>query len=422
MRLLVKTSLFYVVITLAVFIVGSTITFNIFQKQIIWETDRYLGDKYFAVIDGLRAGEPASAYIGQKTTIDTLDYVPAELGRQSAHYNDTLVWHRWLKRMEPNRKLTANIQIADNYLKISTFDVIVESSDIRDGVAKSLTRLFIILAVVIVLGSLLISGLLFKPFYSTLHDISKFNIKKLTPLQLGRTRTREFNKLNVFLEKMTAKVSRDYRNLKEFSENASHELQTPLAIAKGKLELLLQSEDLVAKDVNLIDSAYRAVDHISKLSHALTLLTRIENQEYSDFQEINLSNMINGAIKDFSEILDLKNIKLSTDISENVKITNDQALIRILINNLITNAIRHNVDPGEISINLSKGTLQIENTGKDLKIDPEELFERFKTDKQSGGTMGLGLTIVKKICETSNYQINYSFNSSRHKLTVQFQD
>jgi signal transduction histidine kinase len=420
MRLLVKTSLFYVVITLAVFIVGSTITFNIFQKQIIWETDRYLGDKYFAVVNGLKAGEPASAYIGQKTTIDTLDYVPDQLDRQSAHYSDTLVWHRWLKRMETNRKLSANTQIDGRYFKISTYDVIVESSDIRDGVAQSLTRLFIILAVVIVVGSLLISGLLFKPFYNTLQEISKFNIKMLSPLKLGRTRTREFNKLNIFLEKMTDKVSRDYSNLKEFSENASHELQTPLAIAKGKLELLLQSEHLPENDVGLIDSAYQAVDHMSKLSHALTLLTRIENLEYTDYQEINLSNLIKGAIEDFHEILTLKNIELTTDIREDMHIKNDRSLIRILVSNLINNAIRHNVDPGKISIRLTKDRLEISNTGVDLHKDPDELFERFQTDRASGSTLGLGLTIVKKICDISHYRIDYAFSASMHRIIVQF--
>ena len=388
MRLLIKTSLVYMLITLVVFIIGSTITYNIFQRQIVRETDRYLVEKYFAAVNGLRAGEHASAYAGQKTVIDTLLQAPELLDRASFSFSDTIVWHKWLKRMESNRKLVANTRIDEQLLKITTYDVIVESDDIQYGVTQSLTRLFIILAVVIVAGSLLISGLLFKPFYNTLQEIRKFNIKKMLPLKLEKTRTREFAILNEFVENMTDKVSRDYRNLKEFSENASHELQTPLAIAKGKLELLLQSQDLPEKDINLIDSAYQAVDHMSKLSHALTLLTRIENQEYSDYQEINLSMLINSAIEDFKEILYLKNIELATDIDEKVMIRNDRSLVRVMVNNLFNNAIRHNVDPGEISIQLSKNQLQISNTGKDMHTDPDELFERFKTDQQAGVPWG----------------------------------
>ncbi len=418
MRLLIKTSLVYMVITLAVFVVGSTITYNIFERSIVRETDRYLIEKYFAAVNGLKAGEPASAYAGQKTVIDTLESTPELLDRKSFSFGDTLVWHRWLKRMEDNRKLVANTRIGSRNLKITTYDVIVESDDIKRGVVQSLTRLFLILAVVIVISSLLISGLLFKPFYNTLQEIRKFNIKKMKPLILARTRTREFTILNEFLKNMTDKVSRDYRNLKEFSENASHELQTPLAIAKGKLELLLQSESLPEKDISLIDSAYQAVDHMSKLSHALTLLTRIENQEYTDYQEIDLSQLVNGAIEDFKEILFLKNIELTTNIVENVMIRNDQSLVRVMVNNLLNNAIRHNVSPGEISIVLTRKKLQVSNSGKDLQVDPEALFDRFKTDKKSGRTLGLGLTIVKKICEISNYHIDYRFELGRHILTV----
>jgi signal transduction histidine kinase len=219
---------------------------------------------------------------------------------------------------------------------------------------------------------------------------------------------------------MIMKNRTDYKNLKEFSENASHEMQTPLAVAKGKLELMLQSKTLDEEQLSLINSAYESINHLSKMSRSLSLLTKIDNNEFTDLKEINLSEKLNNSIYDFNELLSLKSINIEHNIEPNIIIKSDPVLLQVLITNLFQNAIRHNIHKGQISVVLKKDHLEISNTGKPLKADTESMFKRFKKDNQSGETIGLGLAIVQKICTVNNFVISYKYENERHILRVGF--
>lgn len=420
MKLLLRTTLYYIIISFAVFSIGSIIIYNIFLNEIRKETDLYLIERFHTVLNILRSDNVPSTLEGFKLNIDTLNYTPESVGRSSFVFSDTMVMHMYLKRMENNRKLIGVANVDGRYLKLTLFDVIVESDDIMDGVFNGLWRLFLFLGVVMVVSSFLISRNIFKPFNRTLEKIRSFNIKDLKPLSLKRSKISEFDQLNTFIGQMTEKVSRDYKILKEFSENASHEIQTPIAIAKGKLELMLQASDLSQEHMQLIESAYKSLDHISKLSHSLTLLTKIENREFSDFKEHDFSVIVEKALDDFKELLNLKNIRLHTDIKERILINNNYDLLRILINNLLNNALRHNVEGGEIHVELCNNSFAISNTGEPLNSSPEELFDRFKKDNQSVKSLGLGLAIVKKIVDISSYTINYRYQDRKHQITIHF--
>jgi signal transduction histidine kinase len=271
-----------------------------------------------------------------------------------------------------------------------------------------------------VISSFLISTWMFRPFNLTLEKIKNFNIKSMQSTSLGKSGIKEFDILNGFINQMTEKVSSDYKNLKEFTENASHELQTPLAITKGKLELLLQQENLTQEQIDLIESSYAAITHMSKLNRSLTLLSKIENEEFSNKESINLSSELNKALDDFNDLIKLKNLDLECDVQKEVIIKNDKTLIKVLLNNLLQNAIRHNNKDGRIVVTLSENTLIIKNTGASLDIPGEQLFERFKKGVHSEKNSGLGLSIVHKICELSHYKISYDIDGTWHQVTITF--
>jgi signal transduction histidine kinase len=337
-------------------------------------------------------------------------------------FGDTLADHPspLIDRLEPHRKLRVVRKINEQTYKIEIFDVIVESDDIFSGVFQSQTRLFIILGTVLVLSSFLVSIWLFRPFNASLQAIKDFRLNDKTPIKLLKTSTKEFRELNQILDQMIQKIQSDYWNLKEFSENASHEMQTPLAVAKGKLELLLQSKGMDEEQLTLINSAYNSIDHLSKMGRSLGLLTKIENNEFSDLQEIDISKKITDTLFDFQELLELKGIKIKEDVEKNVTVKSDPILINILIGNLFQNAVRHNIPNGDIEIQLTSDSFTISNTGKQLKNPSDLLFKRFKKDNQSGDTIGLGLAIVKKICEINNYDISYQFENEHHRLKIEF--
>ena len=421
MRLLLKVTLYYLLITLIVFGVGGVMTYDIFQKQIQLETDRYLITRLWSLEHSIKSGESPYAFLSKTLSIKQVDDAIEET---KFHFSDTLADHPSprIDQLEPHRKLSVIRKLNDETYKIEIFDVIVESDDIFSGVFKSQTRLFIILGSVLMIASFLVSTWLFRPFNVTLHAIKQFRLNDTDELILGDTNTREFKELNVILTKMIRKSQKDYKTLKEFSENASHEMQTPLAVTKGKLELLLQSKNLDEEQLQLINSSYKAIDHLSKVSKSLSLLTKIENNEFSDSIEIDLSEKIKSTIFDFQELLGLKEIKIDYEIDEHVIVKSDPVLLQILITNLFQNAIRYNIVKGMINVKLTKESLEISNTGKPLKSNSNTLFKRFKKDNQSSETIGLGLAIAKKVCDVNNFKISYTSQNEQHDIKVSFED
>jgi signal transduction histidine kinase len=419
MRLLLKATLYYIFITLIVFGVGGIMTYNIFQKQVQRETDRYLLTRLWSLENSIENGESPYSFLSNTLSIKEIDSAYKETRYA---WSDTLADHPnpRIDALEPHRKLTVVRKVSGRTYKIEIFDVIVESEDIFRGVFQSQTRLFVILGIVLVISSFLISTWLFRPFNTTLQAIKNFSLNDNSIPHLGKTNTKEFKELNGILSHMIRKNQQDYQNLKEFSENASHEMQTPLAVVKGKIELLLQSKSLNEEELQLINSSYSAINHLSKMSRSLSLLTKIENEEFTNFQEINLTEKVKEAIFDFQELLELKEIKMESNLEEDVLITSDPVLIQILITNMFQNAIRHNVAKGTIFVKLTVNYLRVTNTGKPLQTAASELFERFKKDNQSGETIGLGLAIMKKICDISEFDISYNADKETHTLEVRF--
>lgn len=421
MRLLPKVTLYYLLISLLVFGIGGVMTYDIFKTKVQIETDRYLISRLWGLHNAVKKGESPYAFVSDNLSVKKISNDYEETRFQ---FSDTLADHPnpHIDRLEPHRKLTVVRKMAGATYKIEIFDVIIESDDILFGVFRSQTRLFFILGVVLIIASFLVSTWVFRPFYHTISVLRHFKLGSRSDLELGKSGTREFKELNDILEQLMHKARDDYRNLKEFSENASHEMQTPLAVAKGKLELLMQSGNLVEEQKQLINSAYNAMTHLSKMGRSLSLLTKIENREFSDFKEIDLSEIIRGAIFDFQELLSLKNISLDHNLQEGpeVIVKSDPVLIRTLIINLFQNAIRHNLPKGSIQIHLTESKLCISNTGAPLKGDAALMFRRFTKSDQSSGTVGLGLAIVKKICDVSDFVIDYQYLEKQHKITVTF--
>lgn len=419
MRLLLKATLFYLIITMIVFGIGGVMTYDIFQRKVEIDTDLYLRGRLWNLEKSLKNGESASSFISRNTSILEVDN---SIPETKYMIGDTLADHPnpRIDKMEPHRKIRAVRKIEDKTYKIEIFDVIVESDDIFSGVFESQTRLFVILGVVLMIFSFLVSTWLFRPFNITLYAIKNFRLNDSKKLKLGKTNTKEFRELNNILSDMIEKNRNDYKNLKEFSENASHEMQTPLAVAKGKMELLLQSKNLDKEQLQLIHSSYEAIDHLSKMGRSLGLLTKIENKEFTDYQEIDLSEKITTAIFDFQELLELKEIKIDHQVDENIRVKSDPSLLHMLIANLFQNAIRHNIANGEIHVVLTKSSLKISNTGNPLSGSSEALFKRFKKDNQSGETIGLGLSIVREICEVNGYDITYNYENSFHQIEILF--
>jgi signal transduction histidine kinase len=286
-------------------------------------------------------------------------------------------------------------------------------------VVDSFKWILVLLLILVGISGKLIPKYILDPFKHTLRVIQTFDLKQKQRIRLPHTRTHEFKELNRFLEKMTDKALEDYRLLKEFTENASHELQTPTAILRGKLELLTES-DIRDEQAKLIEEMYNALEKLSRIHSSLTQLTRIDNYEYEQKESICFSKIARETLASLDELIQMKGLGLRAQIEENIYVPIPQPLAELMLNNLLSNSIRHNVQGGNITVVLNKSGLLVANTGKAPLAPTSELFQRFKKGDQSGDSVGIGLAIVKQICDLNGFAIIYEYARGRHFLAISF--
>jgi len=220
------------------------------------------------------------------------------------------------------------------------------------------------------------------------------------------------------LEEMIQKMQTDFINLKEFTENASHEIQTPLAIIKSKLELILNDAELSGTQHKRLHDAFETVNRLSKLNDSLLLLSKIENRQFVEKSDINLSQLIQSRLEYLEELIALKHIELSVQLDIPVTIFINPMLADILINNLLSNALKHNFDQGKIFISSRINEIVFSNTGKPMTFDATKLFKRFVKFNASEESTGLGLAIADEICRSSHLKLNYTYLNDLHSFTL----
>lgn len=264
-----------------------------------------------------------------------------------------------------------------------------------------------------------ISTRLWQPFYVTLQKLKSFDLDKQHEIRFEKTDIAEFEELNAALAKLIQSNIAVYQQQKEFTENASHELQTPLAIIQSKLDIMRQNQTLGREQAQHIDEASKALARASRINKNLLLLAKIENQQYSQRQKINLDALIVENIDLLSDYAKGKKIQIQSDIKTGVCISANLILVEILVSNLLLNAIKHNVEYGEVIVELSANQLRVGNVGQEsLQLD--ELFKRFSRATPHVPGTGLGLAIVKEICVQHNWQISYTFEVGMHCFSVCF--
>ncbi|MFY0685726.1 MAG: HAMP domain-containing histidine kinase [Cyclobacteriaceae bacterium] len=417
MNLVTRLTLVFVGVSLLVFVAGGVITYEIFKKEIESEERRYLKARVDRVTEYLKLANPKKGFNRNKMTVEL---VGDDVALMSPQYSDTLVEHDYLKSMERQQKLDVVVQTDSSRYRISVYDVIVESDDVQESVKESFLKVYLLLLLTSMLAGVITSYFILKPFHLTLQSIQNFSLSNPQLPSFQKSSIKEFEKLNKFLAEMTEKVIADYKALKEFSENASHELQTPIAVAQGKLENLLQTERLDEKQLEYITSAQHSITRLSNLSKALSLLTKIENREFSQTDAVDVSDLVNRVLNEIDDLADLKGLSIDKDITASVQLIGNQTLMEIMISNVLNNAVKHNVSGGTITIHLDLKKLSITNTGEPLDSSPEELFERFRKANQSSTRLGLGLSIVKKIVDFHGLNLDYQVNDNEHGVTIHF--
>lgn len=339
----------------------------------------------------------------------------AELGPEKL--KDTVIYDPSQDEMEEFRELSTFRAINGKYYRITVRTLIVESEDILIAVVLSYLIIILLVFVFLFYFSKARNQRIWHPFFINLEKMKAFSLSSAEPFQLVDSGILEFHELNHEIKTLTSKVRSDYQNLKQFTENVSHELQTPLAIIQAKIDNIINGDDLNDVQYGHLTSIQRDIQRLTQMNKRLTLLIKIENRQFVNIEKVSLAQQMEGTIQNFHEI-SAAEIRYHKEAEIWTKM--DPYLAEVLCTNLLSNAIKHNLDKGDIEILTKDKWLSISNSGTRPLANPENLYVRFYRESEAEKSTGLGLAIVKRICDLYNFQIDYSFQGSNHIFTIHF--
>ncbi|MCX6168336.1 MAG: HAMP domain-containing sensor histidine kinase [Ignavibacteriales bacterium] len=348
-----------------------------------------------------------------------IESVPNDL-HLSSTYKDTLIYFQGKKETEEYRQYTVYKEVNDKNYKITVRASLIEKEDLFSAILLILSAILILLLIVLTIINRYTAGKIFKPFYNNLKNLEKFSLQKNRPPVLDDSNIDEFNELKKSLMGLSGKALKEYRSLKEFSEDLAHELQTPVAVIKAKTEMLLQKEFMDNETTENLQVIITNTDRLDKLNRSLILLARLETAELFPSSKIRLCEKLEKVAENYSDIANSKEIVVHLNTQSSFELEFNENLIDILLSNLISNAIKHNITGGELIIELTGSLLTIKNNGKEPKQNPENYFKRFSYDEKSQSSLGLGLAIAKKICDLYKIKIEYLFEKPFHIVRVNF--
>lgn len=409
MKLIKQTYILTFVWLIPVFILGGLFSFFTIKYITNEETDEFLTYEMERLVKYHQENSDLPEFHNVAAIYEDVKY-------DKPVFKDTLLLEPGDNEMVPYRELYFTLNHNGRDFTIVLRHLLPGRDDIAEGTILITSGIMFLVTFFLFLMINLVTGKIWQPFYRTLEKITRFKIGETIPV-FEKTKTDEFNTLNSTLHSFLKKISDDYRHNKEFNENASHELQTHLAIIKANAGKLLGNCKDDPQQMDEINKIYSSATKLSQIQKSLLLLSKINNREFSNNQHIQLENILATTLETFAETISMREIELKTSISK-CDVFMDAGLAEIMLNNLIKNAVKHNTDKGFININLTADYLQVENSGSRFKGNPEMLIQRFS--KGENGNIGIGLAIVNEICQLNGFRLIYKIEENRHKIEIIF--
>lgn len=413
MKLLLRSTLYKALLAIPLALLGTAMGYALVRAAVRHEVDEQLAYEAQLVGRRLLAGEAPTA----GGAPDRFTHV--QPGSTVELFGDTLLPEPGdPDELIPWRKGTFPARFADGSpCTITVARSMLEPEDLVAGVAASM----VLLLLLVVLGNLLLdrwlSRRLWRPFHATLAVLEHFRIDGEGPTQFPHTRTEEFARLNTTLERMTRRMRRDHTLQKRFTEQAAHELRTPLAVMRGKLDQLIQTPHLEEADAKLIEGLYQAADRMGRTVGNMLLLAQVGNRQF-DPEEVDWAALFERERQGLQDLMHDKNIRYTMHREQACRIRLHPLLAELMVANLVRNAVQHNVRGGTIEVRLRADGFTVANTGPALAMDPMELFGRFAKGDPSSRSAGLGLAMVKEIADGAGLHVAYRSAEGIHVLEL----
>lgn len=417
MKLLNYTTLYFSLILVVIIPIWAGLFYFSMLEEIYDSMDDGLDNQRMLIIT--KAAQDSTVLT--KHSFEEGNYSISQISKEQARgykdvFLDTLMYMENEKDFEPVRLLKTVFINNGNCYSMQVITSMVEEDDLILDLTYSLLWLYfgLIITIIFLNNSLLRN--IWKPFNILMNQLKTFNINQSQPLKLSKTRITEFNTLQNAVQRFLSNSVQTYNQQKQFIENASHELQTPVAITINKLELLAESSRLSAYDSELLSSALNNLERLKRLNQSLLLLSKIENQQFAENTKVNINETCKRISENFTDQIDFCNLQFSLKEDGICTWKMNADLAYILISNVIKNAIKHSPRGGNINILITERTFRIENTG-DSALDEKIIFQRFQKNGKSNDSTGLGLAIVKAIASISDLSLEYTYQN-KHIFTI----
>jgi signal transduction histidine kinase len=418
LRLLTKTTLNLLSISLFIYLFGVIAFYYSLRIQVDSNVNKEMEKRKTGIVRQMEEAHSSVALPPNRSEMVLVK--PVERAESSDRFNDTLIYNSEEQRYQLFRQFGFYETVNNQVYAIRIFKSLEETDTLIIRIITIMTVLVILLIIALLVVNRYSSRLVWGVFYDTVGKINRYDLNTHEDFALQDSDVTEFADLNRVLNTMTERIKNDYLNLKEYTENASHEIQTPLAIINSKLELLLQSGEMNENQYRALADAYEASIRLSKYNSTLILLAKIENKQFPESKEVIPESIFKALLENLDDLIRDKKIEVLKRFVPGVSVQMNPYLAEMLIVNLVKNAVRHNVKGGKLIIEVNENFLRVSNTGPKIPLDENLLFRRFYKSSSSPESLGLGLSIVQKICSLYGFVVSYQFDKGLHCLSVRF--
>ena len=333
-------------------------------------------------------------------------------------YSDVEVYIPEREEYEPARVLTTIFEdVEGQHYELRVASPSFERDELAAAILQWLILIYFVLLATVIIITLLVLRRSMRPLYELLNWLDRYQPGHKHEDVPNDTTIPEFRQLNEAAQKAVERSEHLFEQQKSFIGNASHELQTPLAVIGNRIEWIIDNTNPTEEQIEQLVGINHSLAHIVKLNKTLLLLTKIDNGQFPEVSEVDIAALIRHETEIYDEIFEERNIKCNISGADSLVVEMNHILATTLVGNLVRNAYIHSPEGSQVDISINYDKLEIRNDGTE-PLDAERVFNRFYRATKREGSTGLGLALVKAIGDYYSLGVEYRFDNGKHIFSI----